>query len=300
MATQQAEMIAGVHAPAAAPEPCPSPLSVAQVVDAFQSESEAWEIDRGAYNLAGRTWGSGPPLYFLNGLLGTHEMFAPCASLLREHTRCVMFDYPGASHAARRTVASLADDLFAVARHHGDERICLFASSFGGLVALTAMLAQPDRISGVILQAGFARRTLSPFERLLARAGRFTPGCVANLPGWRWIQEQNHRPWFPPFDNGRWPFLMRNSGSTPIRDVARRAWLIHRTDLRPRLAEVRQPVLVLRSEGDGRVSARYQDELLADMPNASSESLHSTGRVPYLTHPHRLAKIIRSFLANGL
>lgn len=278
---------------------CPTPLTTPQVLDAFRTESRPWRLDRDGYSLTGRTWGAGPPLYFLNGLTGTHDLFALTAYLLREQFRCVLFDYPDdiTPEARRRGSAeSLAEDLLAIADRQGDERFAVFASSFGGLVALSAMRAAPQRVARAVLQAGYAHRALSPLERLLVRAGRFVPGCVRQIPGWRAIQEQSHRPWFPPFDAVRWPAYLENAGRMPIATLARRADIVRRTDLRGRLAEITQPVLLIRGEGEGRIATRYQDELQRQLPHARTESLHTTGHLPYLTHPHRLAKVIREFL----
>jgi pimeloyl-ACP methyl ester carboxylesterase len=69
-------------------------------------------------------------------------------------------------------------------------------------------------------------------------------------------------------------------------------------DLRPDLPQIRQPVLLVRTEGEGAVSAACQEELAAALPHAKSEWLHTTGQLPYLTHPHRLAKLVKSFLVN--
>jgi len=71
---------------------------------------------------------------------------------------------------------------------------------------------------------------------------------------------------------------------------------LDRSDLRPRLNEVTTPVLLIRSEGEGMVSAACQRDLEAGLPHARVERLTSCGHLPYLSHPHRLAKIVKSFL----
>jgi len=271
-----------------------------QVVEAFHAESEHWTLDRGRYVLDGWTWGNGPPLYFLHGLTASSELFALLVWLLRDQFRCVLFDLPANRRGTRvrgpLKLHDLTADLFAAADRHRDDRFQLFASSFGCLVAIEAMLERPERIERAVLQGGFAHRKLSAAERLLVRAGHWMPGGLNILAFRRTIQAHNHRPWFPPFDPGRWSFFVETTGRVPIRSIAQRSAIIRDYDGRPRLPEVRQPVLLVRAEGEGLVAGACHDALVSGLPRSRTEWLHSSGHLPYLTHPHRLANVIRPFL----
>lgn len=279
---------------------CPEPLAWQQVLTRYRQESRGWELERPGYTLRGRTFGTGRPLYFLCGIGGSQELFALSVWLLREQFCCVLFDYPGTTTAAenvpRASVGNLAADLLAVADEHGDATFDLYATSFGTLVGLTAMLERPQRIERAILQGGFAHRRLSPFERLAIQVARRTPGAMRNLPGYKTIRWHNHRRWFPPFDETRWQFLVEDTGAIPIRSVANRAAMLHNLDLRPSLGEIEQRVLLLRSEGEGLVAESCHRELESGLPTARTEFLHTSGHLPYLTHPHRLVKLVREFL----
>jgi pimeloyl-ACP methyl ester carboxylesterase len=121
--------------------------------------------------------------------------------------------------------------------------------------------------------------------------------CVARLPLWQAIQQQNHRRWFPPFDAGRWDFYLDRAGRTPIRTLAERGAMLLDWDVRNRLREIDTPVLLIRGEGVGRVSAGDHDELAAGLSCARTEWLDSAGHLPFLTHPHRLGKLMREFFA---
>jgi hypothetical protein len=85
--------------------------------------------------------------------------------------------------------------------------------------------------------------------------------------------------------------LERNPGA-----AKEQAALIREVDLRPRLPEIPQPVLLVETEGEGTATRACQQELAAALPNATNETILGTGQYPYLTHPHRLAKILRQFL----
>jgi pimeloyl-ACP methyl ester carboxylesterase len=279
---------------------CPTPLGWKQVLQTVQSESSEWTLKRNGHTIRGRTFGQGPPLYFLNGIGGTSDLFTLFVWLLRAEFRCVLFDYESGSRFAgsgpRCSVEDMAEDLFAVADMQSDKSFSLYATSFGTLVALRAMLHQPDRIELAVLQGGFAHRKLSLFEKILARIGCFVPGSYRHVPLRKKIQWWNHRTWFPPFDITRWQFMVENTGSLRIATLARRASLMIKSDLRPRLNEIQQPVLLIRSEGEGMLSEQCHRELESGMMNTQDEFLNNCGHLPYLTHPHRLMKLVLPFL----
>jgi pimeloyl-ACP methyl ester carboxylesterase len=277
---------------------CPPPLEWQAVLREFHRQAEAWYLDRNGYRISGRTLGTGSPLYLLNGFSGTHELHALLVWLLRDRYRCVVFDY--ATPAARGSVAlaELADDLIAVADAAGDGKLDVFAPLFGGLVALETMRRHPERIGRAVLQGGFAHRCLSRFERLLIRVCGLVPGRLRHMP-WRGIlQTHSHRRWFPPFDKTRWQFLYDNTGAVPLAEMARRAAIIRDCDLRPFLKEIQQPILLVKTEGDGAILEACGEDLLQGLPNSKAEWMNDTGHFAYLTHPHRLAKVIDGFLAS--
>lgn len=282
---------------------CPNPLGWAEVLEAFRSQSRAWSVRVDGDLIFGRTIGTGRAVYFLNGLTGNSDLLSLLVWLLRDDFRCVVIEYPTRSEPSsnRRilTAERLAADLFAAAEGQGDATFSLFATSFGSTVALEALASGRDRIDRAILQAGFAHRNLSVFERLLYRVGRFVPGTLARLPFLETFQRANHQRYFPPFDASRWGFFIQNAGTTRIRDAAERAALVGTFDCRPRLAEIRQPVLLIRSEHEGRVLAGCNDELERELAHSTTEWLHTTGPLAHLAHPHRLAKLVRTFLAEA-
>jgi len=282
---------------------CPPPLAWVDVLADFHKQADAWYLDRPNYRISGRTLGCGPPLYLLNGFSGTHELYALFVWLMRDKYRCVLFDYPAAPRRKEFTLTDMADDLAAIADTCGDEKCRLFATSFGGLVALTALSRHPDRFERAVIHAGYAHRSLSRLEHLLIDAGRKLlsrfPGRLRHFPGRGAIQKQNHRRWFPPFDATRWQFFSDNTGSTRLAELAHRAAIIRDSDLRPLLPTVRQPLLLLRCEGHGQILDACQQELADGLPHACVESMNDTGQIPFLTHPHRLAKVAHAFFENA-
>lgn len=282
---------------APAGDACPPPLVWQEVLNAYRADSQSWELDRGGRRLTGRIWGSGPPLYLLNGFAGTAELYALLVYLLRDSFRCVVFDTESTDQGVRTrpAIRDYANDLFAVADLHGDSSFCLFAPSFGSAVALQAAIDQPLRVAGLVLQHGFASRRLSWTERLLARWYRRSRKAMNTLPWRRRIQELNHRRWFPPFDGTRFEFLAESTGKIPLRDLSQKAFAIQSLNLEDQLSKVQCPVMLVRTEGQGPLETAGHEALEKQLPKAHTEWLHSTGLHPYLTHPHRLAKLVKAF-----
>ncbi len=279
-------------------EPCPTPLVWSEVLAAYHSESTPWELANGSRRLVGRTWGEGPPLYLLNGFAATAEMSSLLLWLLRGQFRCVVFDSfdDGPARTSRPTMNHFAADLLAVADHHGDNAIRVFGASFGAAVALQTALEAPARISGLVLQHGFAARPLSLSERVLAAWCRRTRRSLSAFPGRRRVQELNHRRWFPPFDGTRFEFLVESTGSIPQAELANKALATARFNITSRLGEIACPVMLVRTEGEGPIEARCHSVLEQGLKNARTEWMHSSGMHPSLTHPHRLVKLLKTFL----
>jgi len=281
------------------PEPCPPPLAWPDVLSAFHTDSDRWELENESRTLTGRTWGTGQPLYMLNGFAATSEMLALAVYLLRDQFRCVVFDsvIEASRDSKRLTIDDYVSDLILTADHHSDSQFSVFGASFGAAVALKASLDFPARIPRMILQHGFAYRPLSLFERTMARLYRRSRKNLSAIPGRMRVQFLNHRRWFPPFDGTRFEYLLQATGEIPLRDLSSKALAMDSFDIRNSLNHVSSPCLLIRTEGEGLIEAKCHDVLSAGLQDVRSEWLHSSGLHPSLTHPHRLAKLIKSFVS---
>ncbi|QDU39185.1 Alpha/beta hydrolase family protein [Maioricimonas rarisocia] len=278
-------------------ESCPTPLSWEQVLEEFTRSGSPLEVGSTGGTITGATYGSGSPLYFLGGISGDHRLFALLAYLLREEHRCVLLDYPDLPGRLRplERLNRIVDGILAVADQLQDEALLLYAANFGTVPAMELMRREPQRVRAALLQGAGLRYQLTAFERLVFRAGGAWPGRLERVPGWFSMQAQNHRPWFPPFDASRWQFLIDNLGATPACQAARRAGILTAVDYRESAEKLSMPIQLVRTEGEGRLTTVRQDELEQRLPNVRSEWMHTTGQLPYLTHPHRLVKLLRTF-----
>lgn len=278
------------------PDPCPTPLAWQDVIDGFEREAEPSTFESREVDLQLQAIGEGPPLWFLGGFTGDRRQFALLAWLLKEHFRCVLWDAEWRiSPSPTEVVPVLADAMMAAT---GGQPISLFATSFGSQVALSAMIRSPELSTAAILHAGFAHRRYTLSERLLARIGSWSTRPIGELRAWQQIQETNHRTWFPPIDPGRWEFLRDNLAATRACDLARKVRGVAAGSVGESLETITTPVQLIRTEGDGRVLSKAMDELAERLPNVRVESLHTTGHFAHVSHPHRVAKVVKAFLAD--
>ena len=273
-------------------EGCPTPLAWKQVRTEFLNQSKEFTFSDGGLTISGRVFGEGTPLYFLNGISATSTIFCLTAWLLREEFRCVILDFPPEA----RTLDQLVRSLDLAATHFGDETFDLYATSFGSAVALQAMRENPHRIQRAILQGPLISMRLSLAERLALKTLGWMPGQIGRLPLRSAVLQNNHSRWFPPFDITRWQFLLNETGDVPTREVAGRARMLRGLDLSDGLSDIKTPSLIISCEGEAARHREAAKTLSEQPPNATAEELSNCGHVPFVTHPHRLVKLIRPFL----
>ena len=275
---------------------CPPPLQWQEVLQEFTDRATHWTVDVPGTQLTGLSLGEGPPLIFLNSLGEPRELSFLLAWLLRDQFRCVLFDWRGVKSRQQGPVSldRLVADLFEIADHWPGEPNRLLATGLGGLVGLRALHDRPGQFTQLTLVGGYARRELTMTERLLARLGSWFPGPVRRLPFWQGLQRHSHRRFFPPFDETRFGFYLDRTGRMPIAPLCQLARVIATTDLTPLLPQIANRVLLVQTEGQPAPLRQASEELARQLPNVTVEELHNTGLVPGLTHPHRIAKLIRA------
>jgi pimeloyl-ACP methyl ester carboxylesterase len=292
---QQHEAVSTL-APAAPPEGCPPPLRCRQVAENWHAVAEAWTLPGSRFGTHGTQAGSGPALYFLNPFGGCAELFTLLAWLLREQYRCVLMDWQQPVDRRVR-LDDFAADVAAVADHLGDRTFAVYGATFGAAVATQLAVHHPDRVTNLILQGAWERRRLSLGERGLAWWYRRSNKPLSTWPSREEFQAANHRVWFPPLDPDRWAWFLEVTGSIPLALMSAEARAIDRVDLAADYARLACPTLVLATEGAGQRSLAVQERIAAQHPAFRHEYLHSTGQHPYLTHPHRIAKLINAHLS---
>lgn len=285
--------------PAHTPQTLP-PLDFEEATARFRREAQHGVCDTDRYRMPYFCWGTGAPLLFIHGIADVPESFVAPIARLAAHFRCIAYALPGSrgdgAWLSRYTHADLVRDVWALLDHLGVAQSYVFGSSFGATIALAALREQPRRLPRAILQGGVAWRPLRPAEKWITRIVRFLPGTMRSLPYRKKILNKIHRPAFAGRGDNVWRAFVEGTGRTPLRTFGHQARLLDRTDVRPWLAEVKQPVLLVCGQRDPTVGAAQTEALLRGLPNAGRVVIEGCGHMPYYTHPEVLAEVVRQFL----
>jgi pimeloyl-ACP methyl ester carboxylesterase len=164
--------------------------SAAAIVDALRqptvaesrhTSTVAYVRTRDGVRIAVARSGSGPPLVYVRGWIShvdhmlLDDNFRTLFEGLSARNEVVRFDCRGngLSDRVQRSIHldDLVRDLEAVFEECGLERAALFATCFGGPIAIEFAARHPDRVRVLIIDGSFAvgRKLASPAKRLLLR-----------------------------------------------------------------------------------------------------------------------------------
>ncbi len=82
------------------------------------------------------------------------------------------------------------------------------------------------------------------------------------------------------------------SGGNPFEDGLR---LLTHSDMRPHLASIRQPALLIHGERDALMPASAAEQTAAALPDATLHILRECGHAPFLSEPAHCASLIGAF-----
>ncbi len=234
--------------------------------------------------------GSGPAFLYVSGIEGTGKNFYRQAEdLARDHTVVTFPLRP----TGRYGMAELIADLVTVVRDAGLERVTILGESFGGLLALAAVLAAPTHFERMILvnsfasfphrakiNLGVALYTVLPYSLLKAYRTKTSPGTLFSDD----VREEDRR-----------AFREHTREVRPEGYLARLR-IIRRTDLRPSLAQIKVPALVVAGTEDHLLDAVGAARVMAaGLARARLKLLEGTGHMALLSERVRVREWLSEF-----
>jgi pimeloyl-ACP methyl ester carboxylesterase len=245
---------------------------------------------RGPVPLTIDEYGTGRPFLLLHGGAGPISVAGFARLLAGAGHRIVVPTHPGFGGTPRpdwlASIGALAELYAALLDELDLTDVTVVGNSIGGWIAAELALLPAKRIGGVVL---------------VDAVGIVVPGepvaDVFNLPLSRLADLSYHNP-----D----AFRIDESAFTDAQRVAfaanRQALAIYGGDmgdpaLRPRLAGITAPTLVIWGESDRVCTPAYGRAFAAAIPGARFELLPATGHVPQLETPAPLLSLIQQFAA---
>lgn len=285
------------------------------------------QVDVGDTRLWVETEGTGAPLLLLpGGPASSHLVFHPSFSELADQHRLIYVDYRGRGRSAsvadpaEVTFAGDVADVAALVRTLGFESVDVYGFSYGGMVAQALALDHPALVRRLILantlhspemwqknheninreielqhpevwerilelRAQGVRSTdprVQDLYRVHAKLVRFyNPDNAAKLlsePGAR------NAELYPVFVGDDVEFFIGG-------EVAKLP------DFRPRLHELRMPVLILAGRYDRALYPKYQHEFKRFAPQADFVWMERSGTFSHVEEPEAVFPLVRRFLA---
>ena len=241
-------------------------------------------------------FGNGPrTLVAHGGWTGSWELWTEPFMQLSKSWRTVAYDHRGTGATIAPvesiSVENLVADLFAVLDKLNIEKCVLAAESAGGMIAVNAVLQQPERFDGLVLvdallhneddgsDAGFIQGLQTNY---MATIGGFVDACVPT-------NEQNSveiRSW------GR-KILARATSEAAIRLLE----CTHGIDLRSKLSQIQQRTLILHGDADALVPLSDSEYMASQIPNGHLHVVKGAGHVPTVTRPIEVAQVIDQYFS---
>lgn len=203
------------------------------------------------------------PVIYFPGLDGTGRL------LHRQQDLLDSYDVQCESYPQDRpqTYEELADHAAEqLKQNHPGEAAIVLAESFGGAVAMTFALRHPQLVERIVFVNTFARYPRRLLILLGAWFGNFLPARPSpprsrSLRGFFFFPKDISK-------SERDEFWKRTA-DVPMRAFGYRMALIAKLDLRPRLAEITMPALVLTASNDKVVHPKAGRELATLLPAAT-------------------------------
>src|ERR1700742_4710639 len=227
--------------------------------------------------------GDGPPLFLFHSLLSDRASFDAIAPTLSRSFRVLVPELPGfgRSPAVSGDFAAVADRMAeAVKDAAGGKDAIVLGNGYGGFVTLQMAIRHPNIATKLILAdcgAAFSEPGREAFRNMAA---------AAKAKGLSAITDVAMRRLFAPEFQAANPDLMRDRRQAFLRtdpEVFRAACdALASLDLRPDLAEVKVPALVLVGEHDEATPPPMSHELANGLPNAHLDIIPGCAHVPQL------------------
>ncbi|WP_039628457.1 alpha/beta hydrolase [Streptomyces sp. 769] len=247
--------------------------------------------------------GTGPGLLLAHGAGGGIDAnYGPIMDTLTAQHTVIGPDYPGTGRTERAeaplTLNGLADELVATAVEEGQDIFAIAGYSLGGPVAIRAATRHPDRVTALVLTAGFAH----PNPRFLLAAKLWRDLlCAGNLeqlaafvsliglsaPALEAIGQDD-------LDTA----LKTTAATTPPGTPEHLDLLIDHVDVRADLAALTVPTLVISTTLDQLVTPHHHRQLAEAIPGARYAEI-ATGHLPFVEQPEQWATLIRDFLRDS-
>lgn len=235
-----------------------------------------------------------PTIVGIGGFVGSSEVWAEPFALLSDRWSTIAYDHRGTGASVVSTSSitfdNLVSDLFAVMDAYDVERGVIASESAGALTALAAALARPERVSHLVIVDGLYHAEPPPAP-VLNEQRRY---LLTSYEAWvaDFVEQCTPEPDSEHIKVWGRKMLTRVAPA----DAVALSTAGHGVDLRPRLAGIEQPTLVVHGRLDVVTPVESAEGLVSLIPGAELKMIEDAGHVPVMTRPAAVADAMSAFL----
>ena len=243
--------------------------------------------------------GRGRPVILLHGWLESWDHWRGTMESLARHYKTYALDFWGFGESGKQgvgfTISEYVEMVDQFMERLGIGRASVLGHSMGGTVSLSLTLEHPERVRKVaIVGSPIAGDGLALFLRLAAY--RFVARFAYQVPGViplgvrlsSPLLARDWKTWYAMFE--------RDLSRTTLESFHLSIASLYKTNLRPRLNEIRVPTLGIYGKQDRIVNPRQGDVLAAGVPHVELRRFQHSGHFPMMDEQELFYQTVHEFL----
>ncbi|MEK6321787.1 MAG: alpha/beta hydrolase [Acidobacteriota bacterium] len=299
-----------------------SALAVAGEVSPFLSFHHVWTpgLDYGTFqsnglNLVYETQGSGDEVVIvIHGGAGLpHEYFHPMLYNLSRYAKLIFFDRRANMLSARPghgmvSIEEMSDDIDALRKSLGLDRVTLLGHSFGATIALNYALRHPASVKRLILVSASAavenpyegeKRILNKLSKIEMAAYRSSEGGTgATRPCDR--VRMRYAVLYPHYFHKLIPYEFDRGVYTAYFDALSKKQALASdstaADVRYQLGDIKAPALIIAGRYDLVTPPDQSSELASGLPQSRLVMMEHSGHFPFFEENYLFTEWVRRFM----
>jgi pimeloyl-ACP methyl ester carboxylesterase len=253
--------------------------------------------DRGLvhYETIGRGW----PVVMLHGWLESWDHWLGMMESLGRSYKAYALDFWGFGESGKQAGSFSVQDYIEMVDQFMDrlgiEQAPVIGHSMGGTVSLGIALDHPERVQKVaVVGSPIVGDGLALFLRLAAR--RALASLVYRAPGVLPLGVRLFSPFLARDWKTWYKMFERDLSRTTLESFHYSIASLRKTDLRPRLREIRVPVMGVYGRADRIVNPKQGNVLAQSVPLAEVHYFERSGHFPMSDEPDRFYQALKEFL----
>lgn len=248
--------------------------------------------------------GEGPEIVLFHEGICDSRMWDPQWEAFTRSHRVLRFDFRGYGRTPpSRGKHSAAQDVIELLDEHGFERAALVGVSLGGRVALEVALAQPERVSALVLVGSglpghdWSEEMKSSWEEEEAAFNKGDLDAAVEVTLRTWVDGPRRKPEDVDADvRARVGEMQRRAFELyqEVGDDAEEELLV--ADVADRLSEIQAPTLVVVGAEDVPDIHAIADKLASEIPGARRATIENAAHVPSMERPEEFEQLVLGFI----